>query len=109
MERANRYNGLKFITGVVGPWSLADETQKQVHRWVGSGQSQGWDHQLHNEPIFEMIYEHRRKYRLLGEPQGFAVEALPVGNVMLGNLLVRAEIGGRSGLVTTSRMTSAPP
>jgi len=95
VERDNRYNGLKFITGVVGPWSLADETQKQVHRWVGSGQPQGWDYQLHNEPIFNLVYEHRRKYRLLGEPQGFAVEALPVGNVMLGNLLVQGQIGGQ--------------
>jgi len=95
VERDNHYNGLKFITGVVGPWSLADETQKQVHRWVGSGLSQGWDYQLHNEPIFNLVYEHRRKYRLLGEPQGFAVEALPAGNIMLGNVLTQGQIGGQ--------------
>ena len=95
VERDNHYNGLKFITGVVGPWSLADETQKQVHRWVSSGQPQGWDYQLHNEPIFNLVYEHRRKYRLLGEPQGFAVEVLPAGNVMLGNVLTQGQIGGQ--------------
>ena len=95
VERGNQYNGLKFITGVVGPWSLADETQKQVHRWVGSGQPQGWDYQLHNEPIFNLVYEHRRKYRLLGEPQGLAVEVLPAGNVMLGNVLTQGQLGGQ--------------
>jgi len=95
VERDNHYNGLKFITGVVGPWSLADETQKQVHRWVGSTQPQGWDYQLHNEPIINLVYEHRRKYRLLGEPLRLAVEVLPVGNIMLGNVLTQGQIGGQ--------------
>jgi hypothetical protein len=95
VERGNQYNGLKFITGVVGPWSLAEETQKQVHRWVGAGLPQGWDYQLHNEPVFNMVYEHRRKYRLLGTPHGLAFEALPVGNVMLGNVLTQGQLGGQ--------------
>ncbi|MCI0537478.1 MAG: lipid A deacylase LpxR family protein [Verrucomicrobiales bacterium] len=95
VERDNYYNGLKFITGVVGPWSLAEETQKQVHRWVGADLPQGWDYQLHNEPILNLVYEHRRKYRLLGTPRGLAVEALPVGNVMLGNVLAQGQLGGQ--------------
>lgn len=95
VERDNRYHGFKFLTGVVGPWSLADETQKKVHEWVGSGQPQGWDYQLHNEPILDLVYEHRRKYRLLGEPRGFAVEGLPAGNIMLGNVLTQGQIGGQ--------------
>lgn len=95
VERDNHYNGIKFITGVVGPWSLAEETQKQVHRWVDADSPQGWDFQLHNEPILNLVYEHRRKYRLLGAPHGLAVEALPVGNVMLGNVLTQGQLGGQ--------------
>jgi len=95
VERDNTYHGLKFITGVVGPWSLAEETQKQVHRWIGDTLPQGWSHQLHNEPIFNLVYEQRRKYRLLGAAHGPAVEALPVGNVMLGNVLTQAQLGGQ--------------
>jgi hypothetical protein len=95
VERDNQYNGLKLITGVVGPWSLAEETQKQVHRWVGADLPQGWGYQLHNEPILNLVCEHRRKYRLLGTPHGLAVEALPVANVMLGNVLTQAQLGGQ--------------
>jgi hypothetical protein len=94
VDRGNSYHGLKFITGVVGPWSQAEETQKLVHGWTGNAQPQGWDYQLHNEPIFNLVYEHRRKYRLLGGSRGFAVEALPVGSVMLGNVLTQGQIGG---------------
>jgi hypothetical protein len=95
VERDNRYYGLKFITGVVGPWSLAEETQKQVHRWIGSSLPAGWDYQLHNEPVLNLVFEHRRKFRLLGAPHAFAVEALPLGNVMLGNVLTQADAGAQ--------------
>ena len=89
------YYGLKLISGVVGPWSLAEDTQKWVHKRVGSGIPQGWGSQLHNEPILNLVLEHRRKYRLWGEPEGFALEALPLGNLMLGNVLTQAQLGGQ--------------
>lgn len=93
--RGPAYHGLKVISGVVGPWSLAEDTQKWVHKRVGSGIPQGWGSQLHNEPILNLVYEHRRKYRLWGEAQGFALEALPVGNLMLGNVLTQVQLGGQ--------------
>lgn len=95
VDEGNHYNGLKFITGVVGPLSFAEETQKEVHRWVGSDQPQGWDYQLHNESIFNLVYEHRRKYVLLGAQGGWCAEALPSGAVMLGNVLTQGQIGGQ--------------
>ena len=95
VDGKDSYHGLKFITGVVGPWSLAEETQKEVHRWVDSSQPQGWDYQLRNEPIVNLVYEHRRKYRLLGKSCGLALEMLPAANVMLGNVLTQGQIGGQ--------------
>ncbi|MHB9007961.1 MAG: lipid A deacylase LpxR family protein [Limisphaerales bacterium] len=95
VDQGKRYHGLKFITGVAGPWALAGEAQREVHRWIQTDLPQGWDYQLHNEPLFNLIYEHRRKYRMAGETSGFAVEALPAVNVMLGNLLTQGQIGGQ--------------
>ena len=95
IDRDNSYHGLKVIGGVVGPWSYAEQTQKLVHRWVGSPQPQGWDYQLNNEPIFNLVYEYRHKFRLLGGPRGLAVEALPTGTVMLGNMLTQGQVGGQ--------------
>jgi hypothetical protein len=95
LQQRNTYHGLKFITGVVGPWSLAEDTQKWVHERIGSAVPQGWGSQLHNEPILNLVYEHRRKYRLWGDPDGPAVEVLPLANVMLGNVLTQGQLGGQ--------------
>jgi len=94
IERSNSYHGLRFITGVVGPWSLAEETQKAVHKLVGSGEPQGWSYQLENEPVLNLVYEYRHKFRLTGPPGGWAIEALPLANGMLGNVLIQGAVGG---------------
>ncbi len=33
----------KIVTGVVGPYSLAEETQNWFHDIIGSGHAIGWD------------------------------------------------------------------
>lgn len=93
VERDSHYHGLKLIGGVIGPWSLAEQTQKQVHRWTGSPIPKGWDAQLHNEPVLNLVYEHLRRFALWGTERGMGVEALPVGNVMLGNVLIQGQVG----------------
>ena len=95
VDRDNRYHGLKLVFGVVGPWAGAGETQREVHRLINTIIPQGWDSQLHNEPIINLAYEHRRKYRVLGRADGWAVEALPVVGFMLGNLLTQGHAGGQ--------------
>ena len=94
VERSNSYHGLKFVTGVVGPWSGAKETQDTVHDLIGNGKSQGWDYQLHNEPIFNFAYEYRHRFQLLGDRKQLSLQALPVGGGWLGNMLTQGEIGG---------------
>jgi hypothetical protein len=89
------FHGLKLITGVVGPASLAEETQQWVHRQIGSGQPEGWEYQLGNEPILNLVYEHRRRYGLLGSPGGWQAEAIPTVGGMLGNVLIQASAGAQ--------------
>ena len=94
IEKETSYHGLKFVTGVVGPCSLAKETQDTVHDLIGNGKSQGWDHQLHNEPIFNLAYEYRHKFHLTGQGERWSLEALPLAGGWLGNMLTQGEIGG---------------
>lgn len=94
VEKENSYHGLKFVTGVVGPWSLAKETQDTVHDLIGNDKSQGWDHQLHNEPIFNFAYEYRHRFQLAGQRERWSVEALPFAGGWLGNMLTQGQIGG---------------
>lgn len=94
VEKTNSYHGLKFVTGVVGPASQAKETQDAVHELIGNGKSQGWDYQLHNEPIFNFLYEYRHRFHLVGEREGWSAEALPIGGGWLGNMLIQGQAGG---------------
>lgn len=84
------YTALKFITGVVGPESLAEQTQKAVHRTIGVPQPRGWDHQLRTEPILNAVYERRWRAQTWGRPEGWGGDLLLVGGVMLGNVLTQA-------------------
>jgi lipid A 3-O-deacylase len=87
---ANRYAALKLITGVVGPPSLAEQTQKAVHRAIGAAQPEGWDHQLRTEPILNAVYEQRRRVGTWGRREGWGGDNLLVGGAMLGNVLTQA-------------------
>ena len=90
---SNRFHGLKMMIGVVGPASLAEQTQTWVHRQIGSGEPQGWDYQLQNEPILNLVYDYRRRYPVLGADGGWGAEIIPMGGGMLGNVLIQASAG----------------
>jgi hypothetical protein len=87
----NRLDGLKVIAGVVGPASLAAQAQKLFHSIIRSPQPQGWAYQLKNEPILNIVYEHRRRYTLLESKAGWGADAIPVVGAMLGTFLTQAE------------------
>ena len=58
-------NPVKFMDtvelqfGVIGPASLAEDTQRIVHQWRGIETAKGWDHQLKNEPGIAAIFERK--------------------------------------------------
>lgn len=94
-SHGHQFHGLKFMAGVVGPASLAEEAQTWVHRQIGNTEPQGWDYQLENEPIFNLVYEHRRRYNLLRTENGWGAQFIPTVGGMLGNLLIQAQAGGQ--------------
>ena len=58
---------LELDLGVVGPWSLAAEAQKTVHRlFFPSDVPNGWDNQLRNEP--GVIIKYGRSWRYSPTP-----------------------------------------
>ncbi len=93
VEKVASYHGLKFVLGVLGPASLAEETQNTVHDIIGSDRSKGWDYQLENEPIFNLAYEYRHKFRLAGDEQRWSLQALPLAGGWLGNMLIQGQAG----------------
>ena len=94
VEKEHSYHGLKFVTGVVGPWSLAEETQNAVHDLIGNDKSQGWDYQLENEPIFNLAYEYRHKFHLAGDRDKWSLQALPSRRRLAGQYAHSGPGGG---------------
>lgn len=82
------------ILGIVGPASLAEDTQKVVHRLTGSKKPQGWDNQLHNELVFSITGQ--RSWRFdMSNGEGFGTDFLT---------FVSGSVGTYNSEVATSAM-----
>jgi len=88
-----RLDNLQLTLGMVGPSSLAAQTQDAVHHAIGSIDPQGWDHQLHDEPGIMLTYERRWRSIYQFEPFGLAVDATPFLGGALGNIHTYGSVG----------------
>lgn len=61
---ATQLDTIEVSLGVVGPASLAQESQDFIHKLRGIPRFKGWDNQLRNEPVLQMLYEHKDKLEL---------------------------------------------
>lgn len=90
--RYDTLDTLEVELGVVGPASLAEETQKFVHEIIGSPEPKGWDNQLHNEPGLLIVLE--RKLRTPSLTWGkLEADAIPFATASLGNIETSAGLG----------------
>lgn len=81
--------------GVVGPWAGGDEVQNSYHRLINVSESNGWRHQLRNEPGVNLVFE--RKYRTdalrMAQTGDLGADIIPNIAVSLGNVSTNASIG----------------
>ena len=89
LQQERSLQSFKVIAGVVGPLSLSETAQSTAHHVLGISRSDGWDFQLRNEPVANLFYEYRHKFRLVSAGEGFVVELLPMGSASLGNLSIQ--------------------
>lgn len=94
--------------GVVGPASLAEPTQKFVHRTIETTRPEGWDHQLSNEPGIAIIGE--RKLRTPPLRLGpIEADAIPHFGFALGNVYTHANAGGIVRIGQALNLDWGPP
>lgn len=91
LQREESLHSLKLMAGIAGPGSYAEGLQRFTHKVFGYNLPQGWSHQIKNEPIINLLYEYRHKYRLTPRDAAVGVEVIPMGGAFLGNYLVQAE------------------
>ncbi len=84
---------IEMSLGLVGPSSYAEECQKAVHRIFDDIQPKGWDNQLSNEPVFEIVYEHKKKIVQSGIGSGFGNDLILNTGGGLGNALIYYNLG----------------
>jgi hypothetical protein len=84
----NQLDMLVLSAGMVGPASLAEPTQKLIHKIVDASEPQGWDTQLGNEPGLMATYQ--RSWRM------------PAARTLIGNQLdLTPHLGATIGNVYT--------
>lgn len=84
---------LEASVGVVGPSSLAEQTQREYHRLIHADMPRGWDNQLKDEPALMLSWERRwlndKRFRDLPSSLG----ASPYLNLTVGNVYTYAATG----------------
>jgi lipid A 3-O-deacylase len=119
-KNATVRNSVVFDLGVVGPWALAEETQRFTHEVVGSDEPRGWDNQLHNEFGIVGTYDCTWRWPKHERRGGFDWELLPHAGFAVGNVAIYANVGAElrfgfnlpddfgSSTINTSAVTSTP-
>jgi hypothetical protein len=92
-------DAFSLTLGVVGPAAFGEEVQGGIHDLISATDPQGWDHQVDNEPLLNLGYEHRWRIAAVGAPGGWRADVIGQGGMMLGNMLsmVTAGVGMRFG------------
>lgn len=91
----------EITLGVIGPLSLAEQSQNLFHDAIGVDRFLGWQHQLKNEPALQLAMDRKFKdYRGTGAIMpGFSVDSIRSLGLRLGNIETSATLGieGRIG------------
>ncbi|HEX7966883.1 MAG TPA: lipid A deacylase LpxR family protein, partial [Stellaceae bacterium] len=107
-DPVDRFDELALKLGIVGPGSLAHDTQKYYHLLIQVSPLQGWHAQLRNEPAGDLYYE--RKWRHHGETaSGWGWDAIPQAGLRVGNVFDYAAAGGMVRLGHNLRVDYGPP
>ena len=77
--------------GIVGPSALGEQVQNEVHHILGDPPFEGWDNQLHDEPVIRLVHERMKRYSSDNGVWGW--DAITHYGGSLGNLATYANAG----------------
>ena len=84
---------IELDLGMVGPASLAKQTQDFVHDSQNISRFQGWDNQLGNEFGIALIYEYKKKWQAFETSMGLGADIISHAGGSLGNVATYANAG----------------
>ncbi|MBN2207104.1 MAG: lipid A deacylase LpxR family protein, partial [Candidatus Aminicenantes bacterium] len=84
---------VELYAGLVGPSSLAGWVQRKIHHLFRWTFPEGWAHELHDEPVLGVVYDHKWKHDRTSESGGAGWDLIGHSGFELSNLWA----GARSG------------
>ena len=84
---------LELTLGVIGPASLAEESQKLVHDILDIDSPEGWDNQLDNEPGIALTWQRSWRAAAGGGASGWGWDLIPHFGLTAGNISTFANGG----------------
>jgi len=89
---------LQLTLGVVGPSSLAEESQKWIHGIIRDRKPLGWSTQLHDEPA--LLLQYQRSIKLIPPRSllGLIFDAEPHYGIAVGNVYDYVNVGAMARL-----------
>jgi lipid A 3-O-deacylase len=82
-----------LYVGAVGPVALGEQVQNNWHKLIGVTPFEGWNNQLHNEPVAMLVHERLWRWASAPSPSGWGWDAINHVGGALGNLATYANTG----------------
>jgi hypothetical protein len=92
-ETGKQLDQIALSFGIVGPASLAKETQKNVHEISGANEPRGWHTQLKNKPGVVLIYQRSWRAAAAKTVAGIEGDMTPHAGGALGNVFTYFNAG----------------
>ena len=93
-RQGDRLEVTRLGVGVAGPAALARQVQNGWHDLIGVDRFEGWDNQIHNEPVIVLAHEKMRRWPASNTPDaGFGADIITHWGGSVGNLTTHANAG----------------
>lgn len=93
-RKDHRLRTSQLRLGVVGPAAKAEVVQNWWHGVIGSERFRGWDHQLHDEAVLQLLHERRARVARRERDDGWGWDFTRHWGGSLGNFATYANVGG---------------
>jgi len=93
LESGNQLDQFGIAIGMVGPASFAEQSQKFIHKVIGSDEPKGWDTQLDNEPGIVATYQRSWREFVTTTVIGTQLDVTPHVGAVLGNVFTYGDMG----------------
>lgn len=91
-RRGDRLRTTQLRLGIVGPSARGEQVQNGWHAIIGSDRARGWEHQLGDEPVFQLLHERSRRV-VQRSQRTLGWDAIVHWGVSVGNLSTHTNTG----------------